>query len=183
MKNNKGIVFLVGPSGIGKTTILKEVSKSLSYDAMSLDDLVAAQAKEQGIIDKGNAYTLFKSLGGDSFFLFGLDCLFRFLEKKSNRKIIIDVGAAFQNQKLLSSLSKFYTVVCISAEPRAAFQRFSDFRNSSRNLISHCSTEFSPTRVEVYDSANFFIDSTGMTVKETLGEVERVILESNEGES
>ena len=173
---DKNLVFIVGPSGIGKTTILKYISADLGYDAISLDDLVAKKAKEANIIDEGNAYQVLKKLGSKSLFLFGLRCLFGFLEKKGDEKILIDVGAAFQDNTIFSHISNFYYVVCLTAEPNVAHKRYCEFRGGRRDFKTHCFIEFSSARVEVYNSSHFIIDSTRMNESQSAIALKKIIM-------
>lgn len=172
MKNN--IYFFFGPSGVGKSSTLKSLSRAMpDLKVVSLDSLVVERGLEDGFITSGNAFGLLQVLGGDCFFVYGLDCLYRYLESIDDKavKVAIDVGAGFQNNRLMACMSRFYNTVCLSAEPQASFERFSRHRSDGRDFKLHCEIEFSPVRQAIYSSSSLYLDTSNLTEEEVVNEL------------
>lgn len=174
MFSNKKVVFVIGPSGIGKSTITKAVSEKLNITAVSLDDLSASKAVEYGIISARRSYDLLQRIGTDAFILFGAGCLFTYIDSHKG-SIIVDVGAAFQNNKIILSLLQFGTVICLTAEPDTSFNRFCKHRGNNRTFNDHCLIEFSPLRSEVYSSAQHCIDTSRLSITETVNTLNDIL--------
>jgi len=171
--------FFVGPSGIGKSTIVREIARRRNdCKAVSLDDLTLKAGINLGLVpgDSRSAYDLLKSVGNDTFFMVGLTALYRMIgARDSSRKLLVDIGAAFQNVTLLSTLSRFEMVICLYASPEASFERYASHRKSSRTYEKHVEIEFSGKRSIIYESAEFCLDTSNMSLEETIRETDKLI--------
>jgi len=174
-----GVAFVIGPSGIGKSTILNLLPDLFRKEiqVLSLDTITLHEGKALGLVSSNSAYDLLKAIGKDAFFILGLTALFRRIgEHKSETPLVVDVGAAFQNLGLLSELSNFYPMICIDAENDAAFDRFKKFRSTSRSFEKYNSIEYSDVRKKVYSSAWKRLDTTNLDVRECATRLAELLL-------
>lgn len=164
----ENIIFVIGPSGIGKSSVIKGITTKKIVHLYELDKVVCNAAKEHGLIDSGSAYHVLTKLGNNSFFILGMNNLFEIIGRNKDDYYIIDVGAAFQNINLFKYYASIYNVICIDAKPKISHQRYISNRpKDPRDLFTHCSIEYSPTRIEIYNSAKHIIDTSSMTLDET----------------
>ena len=153
----KNVIFVIGPSGIGKSSLIKNIHLSEKVNVFELDKIVYEAACKHNLIDSGGAYRVMQELGTQAFF-------------------ILDVGAAFQNIDLLKHYSRIYNVICIDAKPKIAHERYITNRpKDPRDLFTHCSIEYSPTRIEVYNSATFTIDTSSANLDHTINEFNTIL--------
>ena len=175
-------IFFLGPSGIGKSTVVKRISESSDrFKGVSLDTIALQSGIKNGMIDSSvtSAYDLLKSIGSEAFFMVGITALYREIgRRKSTRILLIDVGAAFQNQPLLASLFRFEKTICLYASPEDSFSRYTKNRDDSRTFSDHKEIEFSRTRRKLYDGAGKVFDTSSMSLEMTVSEVEEYLYSS-----
>jgi len=170
------IVFVIGPSGIGKSSLIKSISTNNIVNVYELDKVVSDAARKHNLIDSGGAYNVLKKLGNHAFFILGMNYLFEVIGRNPNEHYIIDVGAAFQNVNLLKHYSDIYNVICINSKPKISHERYILNRpKDPRDLFTHCAIEYSPTRIDIYNSSTYTIDTSTATLPETIKEFNLIL--------
>lgn len=172
----KNVIFVIGPSGIGKSSLIKNIHLNEKVNVFELDKIVYEAACKHNLIDSGGAYRVMQELGTQAFFILGMNYLFEIIGRNATERYIVDVGAAFQNIDLLKHYSRIYNVICIDAKPKIAHERYITNRpKDPRDLFTHCSIEYSPTRIEVYNSATYTIDTSSENLDGTINEFNTIL--------
>ena len=167
----KNVIFVIGPSGIGKSSLIKNIHLKENVNVFELDRIVYEAACKHNLLDSGGAYRVMQELGTQAFFILGMNYLFEIIGRNPTDRYIVDVGAAFQNINLLKHYSRIYNVICVDAKPKISHERYITNRpKDPRDLFTHCSIEYSPTRIEVYNSATFTIDTSSANLDDTIKE-------------
>ncbi|UMB69020.1 ATP-binding protein [Mycobacterium paraterrae] len=181
------VIFIVGPSGIGKSAVLHKFMENADarFKPISLDDIAAEEGRASGLIEDMDAFALMMKVKTDGLFMIGITSLFRRLGAASDGEIyLVDVGAAFQNRIMLASLSFLYPVIGIVASEEVAFERFCKYRPSDElgvlqgatmSLERHKTIEYSEVRRKVYASATHTIDTTHLSLDETVTSFETIV--------
>ncbi|KJV49975.1 hypothetical protein VH86_02080 [Pantoea sp. BL1] len=172
----KNVVFVIGPSGVGKSSIIKNINLDEVVNIYELDDVVYQAARKYNLVDSGGAYRVMQELGTQAFFILGMNYLFEIIGTKPTERHIIDVGAAFQNVSLLEKYSNIYNVICIDAKPKVSHERYIINRpKDPRDFFTHCSIEYSPIRIEIYNSATFTIDTSFDGIDKTINKFNEIL--------
>lgn len=172
----KNVVFVIGPSGIGKSSLIKNINLDDKVNVYELDNVVYQAARKYNLVDSGGAYRVMQELGTQAFFILGMNYLFEIIGANPAERYIIDVGAAFQNVSLLKKYSSIYNVICIDAKPKISHERYIINRpKDPRDFFTHCSIEYSPTRIEIYNSATFIIDTSSDVIDKTIDEFNEIL--------
>jgi len=105
-----------------------------------------------------------------------MNYLFQKINNSLDKKSVIDVGAAFQNIELLQSYSSLYNVILIGSSPKVSYERYISNRpKDPRGFFNHCAIEYSPTRIKLYDSATYKIDTTELTLFESASKLNDIL--------
>jgi len=147
------IIYLLGPSGVGKSTIAKKVSEiNSAYKIIELDRINGSHDEK---LEKSNKLILD-------------------LENKNNKNIyIIDVGAFFQ---YYSDNKKFWEprkdrMITLMNTKNFCFNNYNSRQGKLRKSRGEwAKKEFSETRKELYNLARYQVD-TNKEIPQTLGEV------------
>jgi shikimate kinase len=153
------IIFLIGPSGVGKTTLGEFAGETVAgckfYD---LDKLVEERTGKP-------ASRLLPQIGNDEFLekckeaIRDLDC------NDADKLCVVAIGAgALQSEKALNWL-KHHETVAITAPATDVYKR-GGRRNENRTLESFKDTEYSSRRREIYSSANHVLPVDALPVEE-----------------
>jgi hypothetical protein len=183
------VIFIVGPSGVGKSTLLRKfmVNAGTKFKAVSLDQIAADEAIAKGIIERLDtswASSLLEKVGHQGLVLLGITGLFQCLSTASDGDIyLVDVGAGFQAVDLAAKLSLLYSVIGVTASEEAAFERVSKYRSADRSFDQFKKAEYGRINREVYASATHPIDTTDLSLDEAAVQFESVVQEIVEGQS
>ncbi|MFX0543676.1 shikimate kinase [Roseovarius sp. S4756] len=172
------IVFVVGPSGVGKSTIVRTFFKTagLRFKYTSLDNIAAQYGQRRGLIETARAQDLLKTLGAEAFFLAGMSALFQQVGASNPKRIhVVDVGAGFQNALSMKYMSALHPMIYIHASYKVAYERFFEHRNQGRTFEMHIEHEFSPTRNAIYRSASSRIETDTLSVEDAAAQFGSII--------
>ena len=160
------IILLLGPSGIGKTTITKAVlQKVKGINFVVLDNLAHKMARESGLIDKRDDLTaLIKALEYDRqrFFEYGLMALENHIADTKG-KVLVDVGTGFLDAPHSINWVRSKPSICLFAEPQAAFLRFKKARKLDVSYEQFMTTQYCKPRINVYKSADIVLKTDDLT--------------------
>lgn len=158
-------VYLVGPSGIGKSTLARMVRDSDStWTVVDLDDLIK---KYHGI----SASVYYGRVGDDGFLEACQKALIRYLLSEAGQNFLVIVGAgALQSKNALGWLSG-ETVIAIIADHKEAHKRIRDARADQRTLAQYVAVEFSVYRQKIYQTARFTIDTSRKDTDESVAKL------------
>lgn len=188
MTSNPDLVFLIGPSGIGKSTAVKKLDSRLTrWKGVSLDLLAAQAGIRLGLLDTPNASMLLGRVGRDEFFRIGFEALDDLVRNdEDDCSYLIDVGAGFQGIAAFSNIFRHFPVICLTANESAAYDRCRRSRPQDRDLEGYREMEFSDARKKVYGLASRTIDTSDQSPDETMqalmGALEKISSGSPGGE-
>lgn len=155
------LVLLLGPSGIGKSTVIKQLQKKIpTLHAASLDNIAHRYARELGIITtKDSLNALIDALEQDRerLFVFGMDALNNYRMTCDKSVILIDVGTGFLDGN--SSLEWVYQhhSIALTADKACAYDRFRKHRKLDISYEQYMATQYRPSRITIYDKAAIVI--------------------------
>lgn len=164
-------ILLLGPSCVGKTTVVKEMQKKVKgIDFAVLDNIVHKSGCEDGLIKKGeNLNALIKSFDRDwdRFLSYGIDVLNKYMGDKTLSPIIIDVGSGFLDSKNSIEWLKKNRSITILSNPKILHKRIVETRGLDISLEQYMATQFSRKRQEIYSCSEVVLnyeESVGVDV-------------------
>ncbi|MCH1930196.1 AAA family ATPase [Shewanella sp. A25] len=164
-------ILLLGPSGIGKTTVIKEMTKNIpSVVSVILDNITHRHARNIGLINpKADLNALIAALDHDRerFLSFGREALALHCESIEDKAIIVDVGTGFLDASNSTTWINEYPSICLTATPAEAFDRFRKARQLDITYEQYMTTQFSKNRLNTYQLASIVIKSDGLTPEVT----------------
>ncbi|MBV7316268.1 ATP-binding protein [Shewanella sp. NIFS-20-20] len=163
-------ILLLGPSGIGKTTVVKQLHQSVSsVTSVILDNLAHQHARNLGLIDKkDNLNALIAALEHDRerFLSFGLEALEHFYEKQADKlkgnPIIVDIGTGFLDAQSSMAWVTDHPSICLLSEPASAYDRFRKARQLDVSYEQYLSTQFCKHRVAIYNKAGVVLKTDNL---------------------
>ena len=160
-------VLLLGPSGIGKTTVVKfAMTKVKSIRFLVLDNIAHRYAREQGLIThRQDLNALIKALDGcrNRLLEFGREALATEAEQYKGEPLMVDVGTGFLDSKHSLGWIAGKHAIAITADPAVAFDRFRKARKLDISFEQYATTQFSKARNTVYQQASVVIKSDQLT--------------------
>ena len=160
MPNKADVIVLVGPMGVGKSTVGKKLSKALKIPFSDTDAMIV---EAHGAIDE-----IFKSRGEEQFRELEHDALARALSSPG----IVATGGGAVLLKKSQELLKGATVIYLATDGKHIGSRL---RKSSRPLIKNGLDDWRriyDSRKEIYAKvADFEINTSGHPLVQTISEI------------
>jgi len=134
--NNRNRILVIGPSGVGKSTISKKIAEICNYEYIDLD--VAAKVHD-----------------GSEYPKRGVEIIEAVERRNDGKTYIIDIGAGFQNQEALFEFfeERKSRLLCIYAPPDIAYLRNINRKNSyweNKTIDAYKECEYSEYRERLY---------------------------------
>lgn len=165
------IIYITGFMGAGKTTVGKEVSMKLGIPVYDSDDVVVDM--EQRAIED-----IFKTEG---------EAFFRELESKALRSlptknaVVTTGGGIILKESNRQYMRENGTVLYLHCSAEIVFERLKD--DKTRPLLSGDKKKEITTRLAerlpLYEEADYTIDTSSMTIDETVEKVVQVLTKNN----
>ena len=161
---NELLIFIVGPSGVGKTTLLAKVRGALDIEVLDLDEEeIKSGSTEWALGWEARRWLRDKSRLADA-------------EKRAmSCDIVIDVGAG----SLQTPEGRAYfqarhdSLIAVIATWEIVLSR----RHSGRDPIEFRYTEYSPDRMAVYQGATLSVDAGSQSADRAASDLIRAICE------
>ncbi len=150
-------VLLLGPSGCGKTTLGRRAAAELrNVKFHDLDHLVHRHTG----VPPGQ---YLPKVGNDAFLGACIEAAQRFVAPSPGRLTLIGVGAgALQSTRALDWV-RTTTSICLYAPAEVNHPR--NPLGPGRQFAEYVATEYSPRRMEIYRSAQYFLDLDSFTLE------------------
>jgi len=157
--------LLIGPSGIGKSTALKNVIQDTAIDVFDLDDLI----KED--VDVTSISTYFGNVGSEIFF----NQSKLSIEKIDREKdVLIAVGAGSIDFEGGHKWYQTQNTIALTGNADIIYDR-SERKKFHPTIDSYKHREFSPVRQSLYSRSKYIIDVTELTPKEVAHKILEII--------
>jgi len=158
-------IYLVGPSGVGKSSLAKAVSDGSQFIHVNLDELVSAKNKKASIADlvsqkdKSWLWVQYKPIIDETIAKY----------KFYNCKVLLDLNAS----ALLSEEAKIYlaekNTVLVTAGPGEVFIKDKQKRGNKKvNYFDWEQVEYSTSRIKFYGACKVKIDLSDLSEQEAL---------------
>jgi shikimate kinase len=170
------ILLLIGPSGVGKSSVIKEIP---FYDTLliyKLDDILK-ELNEEASISK-----YFHRIGNKAFFEKSIEAIERLRKESPAKQILIDIGAGSIDWEGCTDIFLNYRIVSLTGDKEILYDRIKTraLENGSvetRTLEQYTKSEFMPHKMALYDQATFNID----TSKLSKSDIAKIIIEILQG--
>lgn len=165
-------MLLLGPSGVGKTSVIRRVSETSGIRHIELDSVV-----ESYLLQKHGVSTLeFVGHHLIPFAFVAAILLIKQINLLRGEFALIDLGAGVLESDLFMQVLMRSNSICISAAPEVCYARQLT-RNPSfeRSLGQYCKDEFSEKRERLYTSAKICIDSSHDSLDETQDKLAKLL--------
>jgi len=168
-------ILLLGPSGIGKTTVMKQLQKRCNMlNALSLDNITHYHAHELGLIShRDDLNRLLEILEHDRerFFTFGLEALDQHLATLDDKPVLIDIGTGFLDAPASLRWIQQHLSIALMADNAVSFDRFRKHRHIDVTYEQYMTTQFCNPRVKAYNQATIIIRTDLMDEDTTVRQV------------
>ena len=157
--------LLIGPSGVGKSTVLKKLSADSSLVIHDLDNLVKENV---GTISLSKYFTDF---GHQNFFNKSKDAI----EKTySDKNILIAVGAGSIDFPGGHQWYNDQNTIVLTGDPDIIYKR-SDRHQFHPTCDGYKANEFSAVRQKLYNNSKFIVDVTHLTPEQVADKISEII--------
>ena len=164
MPERSEVIVLVGPMGVGKTTVGRKLAKTLGVDFVDTDAVIVS---EHGAIAQ-----IFESRGEPAFRALEEEALYKAISKPG----VIATGGGVVLSPLSRERLKAATVIYLATDGKHISSRL---KHGSRPLIKDGLADWKriyEERKPMYESvANFEIDTSGQPLKETVNEIRKTL--------
>lgn len=164
-------ILLLGPSGIGKTTVIKHLQKKLkSVQAISLDNIAHRHAKTLGVISAtDNLNALIDALEQDRerLFTFGIEALEAYCNQMDDQPVLVDVGTGFLDAPSSLAWVHQHQSISLITDQACAYERFRKQRKLDITYEQYIATQYRPSRISIYNKAAVVIRSDSIDEKAT----------------
>lgn len=157
---NKSNIVIIGMSGVGKTTVGKELAKALDeYSFVDIDEEIEKYAGK-------TIPEIFEEFGESFFRMLEKDTIKKVL-KTCEKQVISIGGGAYEDELSRKMLTENGFVIYLSANAKAIYERLSQEKILGRPLLKDMSVEkiesIMSKRISNYEKAHITIDTNGKT--------------------
>ena len=157
------LILIIGPSGVGKSTLGDYASKKFSNcEFYDLDNLIKKRYNSK------STKLLFSSIGPDLFFESSCKALTEIENKYDSQICLTAVGAGTLVSQKSKDLIVKYTTISITAPQEEVFLR--NPLGLDRGIEEFKSTEYSKHRLSLYKSTNFNFKADGLNKEQSENE-------------
>lgn len=163
ISDDKRLVLLFGPSGIGKSTAIKFANERIQGVIFEpLDALTKQLGRELKFIreDQGIRELQRAINNPDKFLELGIQAVNRLVANNPSQTVVIDVGAGFLDGSRISDWIANNISVVLCASSQVAYERIQTNRNDTRTFDEYREQEFAAHRERLYFQAQYKIDAT-----------------------
>lgn len=166
-------LLLIGPSGVGKSTLGPPLATSLDYTYLDLDSQL-----HQLYPDRPLAENL-AQWGANRFYQVSEQLIKRF--KQESQPYLLDIGAGTQwaAQGQTTWLQQAHSL-CLWAEPQVLWRRNQQLRQEPRSLNAFFLSEYNPLRNQLYQSCTYWLNSSHQTAQQVLETAQHLLREKNQ---
>ncbi|HBZ14630.1 MAG TPA: hypothetical protein DEO73_02560 [Pantoea sp.] len=168
----KNCILLLGPSGIGKTTIIRELQGRVKgLHSMALDNITHHHALELGMISQKDDLNVLINIlehNRSLFFEFGIEALKKNIPKNIDKPTLIDVGTGFLDAPESAGWIQQHPAVTLIASNSISFERFRKYRNLDISYDEYMTTQFRPSREKAYNQAGVIINTDKLDIESTV---------------
>lgn len=148
------LFLIIGPSGVGKSSAIDKIDLCDGLAKYNLDAVIK-EGNGQASIPK-----YFEQIGNEGFFRKSIDAIERLKKENSSAIVLIDVGAgSFDWEDCVEDFLK-YQIISLTGDKKVLYSRISNRDSENRSFDEYVSSEFKKHKIDLYDNANFTIDTT-----------------------
>ncbi len=153
------LFLIIGPSGVGKTSAINNLIPSDKLLKFTLDSIIKVDDKEPSI----SKY--FSRIGNKAFFERSIEAIEKLKSQNHNNTILIDVGAgSFDWPGCVETYLK-YAIISLTGDREILYNLILNRQNEKRSLDQYIASEFMPHKAELYDKAQFKIDTSNIDLE------------------
>jgi shikimate kinase len=165
-------IYLVGPSGVGKSSLAKQIADNREFIHVDLDELVSAKNQKAGIAellaqkDKSWLWVQYKPIIDDVVAKY----------KAYNTKVMLDLNAAALQSEEAKIFLEYQRTVLVTASPGEVFIKDKQKRGNKKiNYFDWEMVEYSTNRIKFYGSCKLKIDISDLSSEEALTKFKSVM--------
>jgi shikimate kinase len=139
----KNVSLLIGPSGVGKSSVIKEIAIYKTVEIYKLDDLVKEFSEETSI----SKY--FSRIGNKAFFEKSIQTIEGLEKEFSGKQVLIDVGAGSIDWEGCTEIFIKHQLISLTGDKEILYDRvktraLKNGSKESRTLEQYTESEFMP---------------------------------------